>query len=40
MKHGGYYLMVFKKQTDGGWKIFRDIWNDVGQAGLAPGSAK
>jgi len=40
MKHGGYYLMVFKKQTDGSWKIFRDIWNDVGQAGLAPGSAK
>lgn len=29
MKHGGYYLMVFKKQADGGWKIARDIWNDA-----------
>lgn len=40
MKHGGYYLMVFKKQAEGGWKIARDIWNDVGRAGLAPGTAK
>ncbi|MEE9912759.1 MAG: SgcJ/EcaC family oxidoreductase [Deltaproteobacteria bacterium] len=29
MQHGGYYLMVFKKQSDGSWKIARDIWNDV-----------
>jgi len=28
MIHGGYYLMVFKKQADGSWKIARDIWND------------
>ena len=26
--HGGFYLMVFKKQPDGSWKIARDIWND------------
>jgi len=26
--HGGYYMMVFKKQSDGSWKIARDIWND------------
>lgn len=29
MIHGGYYLMVFKKQPDGSWKIARDIWNDA-----------
>jgi len=29
MQHGGYYLMVFKKQSDGSWKIARDIWNDA-----------
>jgi len=29
MIHGGYYLMVFKKQSDGSWKIARDIWNDA-----------
>jgi len=29
MQHGGYYLMVLKKQSDGSWKIARDIWNDV-----------
>lgn len=29
MKHGGYYLIVFKKQSDGSWKIARDIWNDT-----------
>ncbi len=26
--HGGFYLMVFKKQPDGSWKIAQDIWND------------
>ena len=40
MKHGGYHLMAFKKQADGGWKIARDIWNDVGRDDSAPGSAK
>jgi len=29
MQHGGYYLMVLKKQSDGSWKIARDIWNGV-----------
>ncbi|MRR15606.1 MAG: SgcJ/EcaC family oxidoreductase [Deltaproteobacteria bacterium] len=29
MQHGGYYMMVLKKQSDGSWKIARDIWNDV-----------
>ena len=24
----GHYLMAFKKQEDGTWKISRDIWND------------
>jgi uncharacterized protein (TIGR02246 family) len=28
-EHGGYYLLVFKKQVNGNWKIARDIWNDV-----------
>lgn len=27
--HGGYYMMAFKKQSDGSWKIARDIWNDA-----------
>ena len=25
----GRYLMVFRKQADGSWKIFRDIWNET-----------
>lgn len=29
MQHGGHYLMVLKKQSDGSWKIARDIWNDA-----------
>ena len=40
MKHGGYYLMVFKRQADGGWKIARDIWNDADRAGRVQGSDK
>ncbi|MDA8126368.1 MAG: DUF4440 domain-containing protein [Deltaproteobacteria bacterium] len=24
----GHYLLVLKKQSDGKWKIARDIWND------------
>lgn len=28
-EHGGYYLLVFKKQVKGDWKIARDIWNDA-----------
>jgi len=31
-RHAGHYLLVLKKQRDGSWKIFRDIWND----GLKP----
>ncbi len=29
IQHYGYYMMIFKKQPDGSWKIARDIWNDV-----------
>ncbi|MDY6950576.1 MAG: SgcJ/EcaC family oxidoreductase [Thermodesulfobacteriota bacterium] len=25
--HKGKYLMIMRKQQDGGWKIARDIWN-------------
>lgn len=25
----GHYLLVLKKQTDGAWKIARDIWNET-----------
>jgi ketosteroid isomerase-like protein len=26
----GNYLWILKKQTDGSWKVFRDIWNEEG----------
>ncbi len=31
------YVVVWKKQKDGSWKIYRDIWN--GMAGRAPAAA-
>jgi uncharacterized protein (TIGR02246 family) len=28
-KVSGHYLFILKKQTDGSWKIARDIWNEA-----------
>jgi uncharacterized protein (TIGR02246 family) len=28
-KVGGYYMFVLKKQSDGSWKISRDIWHET-----------
>ena len=34
MKDTGKYIVVWKKQADGNWKMFRDIWNsDMPAAG-------
>jgi uncharacterized protein (TIGR02246 family) len=27
MEDHGKYVVVWKKQADGGWKLYRDIWN-------------
>ncbi|HEV8610176.1 MAG TPA: DUF4440 domain-containing protein [Thermoanaerobaculia bacterium] len=30
------YLLVWKKDKDGSWKIYRDIWNNMPAAGAPP----